>query len=58
LLVGVGIVTIGRNPNGVGRFYSEVSDLWQRRRQRRLTVIEPVTASAPVPVGSEVRSVG
>jgi branched-chain amino acid transport system permease protein len=58
LLVGVGIVTIGRNPNGVGRLYSEVADLWQRRRQRRLTVMEPVTPTAPASVGGEVRSFG
>ena len=53
LLVGIGIVTIGRNPNGVGRFYAEVSDFWQRRRRGGLAVVEPV---GPAPV-SEVRSV-
>jgi branched-chain amino acid transport system permease protein len=34
LLVGVGIILVGRNPLGIGRLYSEVSDLWQRLRGR------------------------
>jgi branched-chain amino acid transport system permease protein len=59
LLAGVGIVTIGRNPNGIGRFYAEVADFWQRRRRRDLTVVEPVSPASPAPaVGPEVRSVG
>ena len=59
LLVGIGIVTIGRNPNGIGRFYAEVADLWQRRRGRGLTAIEPVSPAPPTPaLGPEVRSVG
>ena len=59
LLVGFGVVTIGRNPNGIGRFYAEVSDFWNRRRHGGAPV---VAALEPLPaveaVGTGVRSVG
>jgi branched-chain amino acid transport system permease protein len=59
LLIGVGIVTIGRNPNGIGRFYDEVAERWERRRRGAAPPVErvaPVPAIAPVE--AEVQSVG
>ncbi len=59
LLVGVGIVTIGRNPNGIGKLYVDVADFLERRRAQRAPVaVEPVPATPAVPVRSEVGSVG
>jgi branched-chain amino acid transport system permease protein len=59
LLIGVGIVTAGRNPNGIGTLYVVVSDLWQQRRDGAR---HPVgTGSPPAPSGAiepEVSSVG
>jgi branched-chain amino acid transport system permease protein len=59
LLIGIGVVTIGRNPNGIGRFYAEVSDLWNRRLGRASPVVDQLDPS-PVAVSleAEVRSVG
>jgi len=34
LLVGVGIVAIGRNPIGIGKLYVEVTERWARRRSQ------------------------
>ena len=64
LLIGVGVVTIGRNPNGIGRFYAEVSDFWNRRQGRGAPIVDRLDAEplAPAPrlgtAGAEVRSVG
>ena len=66
LLIGGGVVTIGRNPNGIGRLYEEVTDFWNRRQGRSGSVLDrldqaPVGAGTPVPVmtavGTEVHSV-
>jgi branched-chain amino acid transport system permease protein len=71
LLIGFGVVTIGRNPNGIGRFYEEVTDFWNRRHGRGGPIADELDAvpgdSTPVPVpvpaaamsgvGTEVRSV-
>jgi len=59
LLIGFGVVTIGRNPNGIGRLYAEVNDFWSRR-QGRATLIVDQLSPAPVddaPVATGVRSV-
>ncbi len=34
LLIGVGIVAVGRNPNGIGKVFIDVSDYLERRRSR------------------------
>jgi len=59
LLIGFGVVTIGRNPNGIGRFYAEVSDFWNRRHGGDLPIVDQLSPT-PVPgtIGTEVRSVG
>ena len=71
LLIGFGVVTIGRNPNGIGRFYEEVTDFWNRRHGRGGPIADELDAmpgdSAPAPlpvpaaamsgVGTKVRSV-
>jgi branched-chain amino acid transport system permease protein len=59
LLIGAGVVTIGRNPNGIGRLYAEVSDFWERRHGGSAPIVDRLSP-APVPgtIGSEVRSVG
>jgi branched-chain amino acid transport system permease protein len=64
LLIGIGVVTIGRNPNGIGKFYDEVNDFWNRRHGRAETVPDqldpghvPVPVAAMSAVGTEVRSV-
>jgi branched-chain amino acid transport system permease protein len=70
LLIGFGVVTIGRNPNGIGKFYAEVTDFWNRRQGRGGPILDQLDvavapATLPVPaaaamsaVGTEVRSVG
>jgi branched-chain amino acid transport system permease protein len=63
LLIGIGVVAIGRNPNGIGRFYAEVTDFWNRRQGRSAPLVDQSdTGLAPAPalgmVGTEVRSVG
>jgi branched-chain amino acid transport system permease protein len=59
LMLGFGILTIGRNPNGIGRLFSEVEDLMARRRGTPDVVVDRLDpaflADAPV---AEVRSVG
>jgi branched-chain amino acid transport system permease protein len=59
LLIGAGVVTIGRNPNGIGRLYAEVSDFWERRHGRDAPILDQLDP-APVPqmIGREVSSVG
>jgi branched-chain amino acid transport system permease protein len=59
LLIGAGVVTIGRNPNGIGRLYAEVSDFWERRHGGAVPIVDQLSP-APVPqtIGPEVRSVG
>jgi branched-chain amino acid transport system permease protein len=63
LLIGFGVVAIGRNPNGIGRFYADVTDIWNRRQGRRAPTVDQLDAGlVPAPamgmVGTEVRSVG
>ncbi|HVA02211.1 MAG TPA: ABC transporter permease [Acidimicrobiales bacterium] len=63
LLIGFGVVTIGRNPNGIGKFYAEVTDFWNRRQGRGAPIVDQLdTGLEPAPalgmVGTEVRSVG
>jgi branched-chain amino acid transport system permease protein len=59
LLIGFGVVTIGRNPNGIGRLYAELSDFWARRHGGDVPIVDQLS---PVPaagtIGAEVRSVG
>jgi branched-chain amino acid transport system permease protein len=50
LLIGFGIVTAGRNPNGIGTLYVVVSDFWQRRRQGAQSPVG--TGSPPAPTGA------
>jgi len=68
LLIGFGVVTIGRNPNGIGRLYDEVTDFWNRRQGRGAAIsdrldpavtamVPPAPAGAAAAVGTEVRSV-
>lgn len=71
LLIGFGVVTIGRNPNGIGRFYDEVTDFWNRRQGRAArgtpvpdqlapavtALVPPAHAGATATIGTEVRSV-
>jgi branched-chain amino acid transport system permease protein len=59
LLIGAGVVTIGRNPNGIGRLYAEVSDFWERRHGGAVEIVDQLSP-APVPgtIGEKVRSVG
>ncbi len=59
LLIGFGVVTIGRNPNGIGRLYAEVNDFWSRRQGRATPIVDQLSP-APVddaPVATGVRSV-
>jgi branched-chain amino acid transport system permease protein len=71
LLIGFGVVTIGRNPNGIGKFYAEVTDFWNRRQGRGGPIADELDSplpALPAPVavpaaamsgaGTEVRSVG
>jgi branched-chain amino acid transport system permease protein len=60
LALGIGVVTIGRNPNGIGRLYAEVNDFWNRRRGRDAPILDqlsPVPPAADAPA-KEVVSVG
>ena len=60
LTIGIGIVTIGRNPNGVGLAYDKAATFWERY-QARGAVADVGTPLAQVPepaVPSEVSSVG
>ncbi len=61
-------MTIGRNPNGIGRFYDEVTDFWNRRQGRGAPILDqldpavtalvpPAPAGVAATVGTEVRSV-
>ncbi|HLM97024.1 MAG TPA: ABC transporter permease [Acidimicrobiales bacterium] len=60
LLIGGGVVTIGRNPNGIGRLYAEVNDFWSRRRGRTAPIFDqlsPMPSLSDAPMATEVRSV-
>lgn len=50
LLVGVGIIAVGRNPTGIGRLYLEVSDRWSVRGSK---VARPAGSAAPAPSAAE-----
>ena len=54
ILFGVGIVTVGRNPYGMGQFYAEVGTFWNRRRAgpRR------TTGTGSPPTGATGRAAG
>jgi len=59
--IGVGVVTIGRNPNGIGRLYDEVGERWGARRQRGGAPADQLAPAPVVAMGTmeaEVRSVG
>jgi branched-chain amino acid transport system permease protein len=61
LLIGVGIILVGRNPLGIGRLYAEVSDLWQRVKGKGPTRALPEdlgTVEAPTTFERPVTSVG
>jgi branched-chain amino acid transport system permease protein len=58
LRLGFGIVTIGRNPNGIGRMYSEVSDFIARRRGGGGIVVDRLDPGFVPDAVPEVRSVG
>ena len=59
LMLGFGIVTIGRNPNGIGRLFTEVEDRMARRRGRTEGIVDRLDPAfaADTPM-AEVRSVG
>jgi len=60
LLIGGGVVTIGRNPNGIGRLYAEVNDFWSRRQGRTAPIVDqlsPVPSLSDATMATEVRSV-
>ncbi len=65
LLIGFGVVTIGRNPIGIGKLYADVTDFWNRRQGRAAAVPDQLDlALAPTmeptgngTVGAGVRSV-
>jgi hypothetical protein len=54
-------VSIGRNPNGIGRLYDEVGERWGARRQRGGAPagrIDPTPVVALGTMEAEVQSVG
>ena len=60
LLIGFGVVTIGRNPNGIGRLYAEVNDFWSRRKGRDAPIVDQLSSILPpvdAPIETGVRSV-
>ena len=48
LLIGVGIVAVGRNPNGIGKLFVDFADYQERRRAR----LQPEMASEESPAPS------
>jgi branched-chain amino acid transport system permease protein len=59
LLIGIGIVVAGRNPNGIGTLYVVISDFREKRAAASALAEEP--QSPPAPSGAvepEVSSVG
>ena len=58
LSLGIGIVTIGRNPNGIGRLFSEVESLMARRRGVPDVVVDRLDPAFVAEALPEVRSVG
>jgi branched-chain amino acid transport system permease protein len=59
LLIGVGIVAVGRNPIGVGKVYLVVSDYWQDRAAKAHPRVGSPGPSAPSGlIEPEVSSVG
>ena len=51
---GLGIISIGRNPNAMGLVYARIGDTWRRRRSG----LVPAVQAVPRPVDAEVSSVG
>jgi len=47
LLIGVGIVAVGRNPNGIGKLFVDFSDYMERRRARLQPEMESEQPPAP-----------
>jgi branched-chain amino acid transport system permease protein len=59
LLIGIGIVAAGRNPNGIGTLYVVLSDFWERRTDRSRSPLGSDPPSAPATaIEPEVSSVG
>ena len=61
LLVGVGVIAIGRNPNGIGKLYTDVAYFLERRRAkaglailRRPDPVRPVSRLAATPAAVAV----
>jgi branched-chain amino acid transport system permease protein len=52
LLFGIGIVSLGRNPQGMGRVYTELAEWREERRARSGPGGAPSAPPAPVAVGS------
>jgi branched-chain amino acid transport system permease protein len=57
LLIGIGVVTIGRNPNGIGTLYAEVTDFWNRRRERDKAVLDQLDPTAAPPTLPAIETV-
>ena len=60
LLIGFGVVTIGRNPNGIGRLYAEINDFWSRRKGRDASIVDqlsPILPPVEATIETGVRSV-
>jgi hypothetical protein len=58
LVLGFGIVTIGRNPSGIGRLFSEFEDFMARRRGVPDVVVDRLDPAFVAHTLPEVRSVG
>ncbi|HEY5251278.1 MAG TPA: ABC transporter permease [Acidimicrobiales bacterium] len=59
LLIGIGIVAAGRNPNGIGTVYVMASDFWEQRTARARSPLGSDPPSAPAgAIEPEVSSVG
>jgi branched-chain amino acid transport system permease protein len=56
LLIGVGIVAVGRNPLGIGKLYVDVSHLWQQRQERARAGVG--SGPPPAPSGAIESGVG
>ncbi|HEV2370278.1 MAG TPA: hypothetical protein VGR90_10415, partial [Acidimicrobiales bacterium] len=54
---GIGIISIGRNPNAMGKVFADIRDAWDRRRAKIGATPTAATALA-APVDREVSSVG
>ena len=55
---GIGIVAIGRNPNGIGLLYAKAAAFWERYRGPRRGDVGSARGAGPCRRASEVGSVG